>query len=265
MAKKRKSLSPKTRFEVFKRDSFTCQYCGGKAPDVILRADHIHPVAGGGGDDMLNLLTACFTCNSGKGARRLTDTSEVEKQRRMLEELNERRIQLEMMLEWRKELTGLKDMTANALIAHINGLTPGWIVNETGMSSIRKWLKTYRLEELLDAADSSAHGYLKWEEGKVVRDSWGTFFSYIPKIAAVARAEKNEPYLRDLFYVRGILRNNVNFHWRAQRDCMDVLKAAVAAGISTDDLKTLAKRMTSYDRFEEAVESWIEDAKKARG
>lgn len=28
---KRKSLSKKIRFEVFKRDSFTCQYCGRKA------------------------------------------------------------------------------------------------------------------------------------------------------------------------------------------------------------------------------------------
>ncbi len=31
MAKrKRKKLSNSTRFEVFKRDSFTCQYCGRK-------------------------------------------------------------------------------------------------------------------------------------------------------------------------------------------------------------------------------------------
>jgi len=30
---KRKSLSKKVRFEVFKRDSFQCQYCGASAPD----------------------------------------------------------------------------------------------------------------------------------------------------------------------------------------------------------------------------------------
>ena len=45
---KRKSMSRKLRFEVFKRDRFTCQYCGAKAPDVILHVDHIHPVAAGG-------------------------------------------------------------------------------------------------------------------------------------------------------------------------------------------------------------------------
>lgn len=33
---KRKSISKKLRFEVFKRDGFTCQYCGRMAPDVVL-------------------------------------------------------------------------------------------------------------------------------------------------------------------------------------------------------------------------------------
>ena len=30
----REPISKKLRFEVFKRDSFTCQYCGSKAPDA---------------------------------------------------------------------------------------------------------------------------------------------------------------------------------------------------------------------------------------
>ena len=45
---KRKSLTKKVRFEVFKRDSFTCQYCGRTAPSVILEVDHIKPVCDGG-------------------------------------------------------------------------------------------------------------------------------------------------------------------------------------------------------------------------
>jgi len=32
----RKTISKKIRFEVFKRDSFTCQYCGKSAPEIIL-------------------------------------------------------------------------------------------------------------------------------------------------------------------------------------------------------------------------------------
>jgi hypothetical protein len=69
---KRKGLSKKTRFEVFKRDSFTCQYCGAHPPAAILEVDHIVAVAEGGDNDDTNLVTACFNCNRGKSARSLS-------------------------------------------------------------------------------------------------------------------------------------------------------------------------------------------------
>lgn len=65
-------ISKKTRFEVFKRDGFVCQYCGATPPAVILHVDHIHPVAEGGANDQDNLVTACESCNLGKGARTLS-------------------------------------------------------------------------------------------------------------------------------------------------------------------------------------------------
>lgn len=67
------TLSVKTRFEVFKRDRYTCQYCGKHPPDVLLEADHIVPRAAGGSDDLTNLTTACTDCNRGKGARLLEE------------------------------------------------------------------------------------------------------------------------------------------------------------------------------------------------
>jgi len=67
----RKSLSKKTRFEVFKRDGFVCQYCGSKPPSVVLHVDHIVAVAAGGGNEMDNLVTSCSSCNQGKSDRDL--------------------------------------------------------------------------------------------------------------------------------------------------------------------------------------------------
>jgi hypothetical protein len=67
----RRTITPALRFGVFRRDSFTCQYCGRRAPKVILHVDHIVPVAAGGTNDLANLRTACQACNEGKGARRL--------------------------------------------------------------------------------------------------------------------------------------------------------------------------------------------------
>lgn len=69
---KRKPISKKIRFEVFKRDAFTCQYCGATPPKVILNIDHIHPVSKGGDNSQDNLITSCFDCNLGKSATPLT-------------------------------------------------------------------------------------------------------------------------------------------------------------------------------------------------
>ena len=68
----RKVISKKTRFEIFKRDSFKCQYCGSIPPHVVLEVDHIIPVKQGGKNELENLITACFECNRGKGARELS-------------------------------------------------------------------------------------------------------------------------------------------------------------------------------------------------
>lgn len=92
------ALSVRTRFEVFKRDDFTCRYCGKKSPDVILEVDHIVAVAEGGSDDPMNLATSCWACNSGKSAVPLNQVMTGEdphdkaiqllEQRRQLEEYN---------------------------------------------------------------------------------------------------------------------------------------------------------------------------------
>lgn len=68
----RKSLSKKTRFEIFKRDGFKCIYCGSHPPEVILEVDHIDPVSKGGDDSPTNLITSCFDCNRGKSDRLLS-------------------------------------------------------------------------------------------------------------------------------------------------------------------------------------------------
>jgi hypothetical protein len=67
----RKPISKGTRFEIFRRDRFTCQYCGRRPPEVVLEVDHIIAVAEGGGNDDMNLVTSCVDCNRGKGKKRL--------------------------------------------------------------------------------------------------------------------------------------------------------------------------------------------------
>jgi hypothetical protein len=88
-----KMASKKTRFEVFKRDSFTCQYCGKTPPEVVLEIDHIDPKSNGGSNDINNYITACFECNRGKSDRLLTDVPDSVKLN--IKRIKEKRLQVE--------------------------------------------------------------------------------------------------------------------------------------------------------------------------
>ena len=56
------------RFNILKRDNFTCQYCGRNAinDNIKIHLEHIIPVSKGGRDEYNNLITSCEECNGGK-------------------------------------------------------------------------------------------------------------------------------------------------------------------------------------------------------
>ncbi len=58
-----------TRFNVFLRDGFTCQYCEARRPAPELTFDHVGPRARGGRTSWENVVTACGSCNLRKGSR----------------------------------------------------------------------------------------------------------------------------------------------------------------------------------------------------
>jgi len=60
-----------TRREVFRRDNYTCQYCGRR--DTQLTVDHILPKHLGGEHTWTNVVAACPSCNHRKGGRRLDE------------------------------------------------------------------------------------------------------------------------------------------------------------------------------------------------
>ncbi len=67
-----------TRFNVFLRDRFQCQYCG--APED-LTFDHLVPRSRGGHTTWSNVITACAPCNLKKGNKACRDVSMWPRQR----------------------------------------------------------------------------------------------------------------------------------------------------------------------------------------
>jgi 5-methylcytosine-specific restriction endonuclease McrA len=60
-----------TRREIFRRDGYTCQYCGRRETDLTI--DHVLPRHLGGLHVWTNVVTACAGCNHHKGGRRLEE------------------------------------------------------------------------------------------------------------------------------------------------------------------------------------------------
>lgn len=186
---KRQNISKKLRFEVFKRDNFTCQYCGKMAPDVVLEVDHINPVANGGDNNILNLITACHDCNRGKGKRLLKDNQEVKKQQQQLKELAEKKEQLEMIIKWKKELEEFDDIQVDK----IEQLSE-YSFSEHGRETIKKYIKKYGFEEVYESMKIALDKYYIPGNQKSCEDA----FNKIGGILHNRQVQKDNPILYEI-------------------------------------------------------------------
>lgn len=275
----RKAIGKKLRFEVFKRDSFTCQYCGGKAPDVILHVDHISPVAKGGGNDILNLITSCQQCNLGKGPRTLTDRAEIEKQRAQLDELNERRLQLEAMVEWRESLREVETREID-LVANTWNEASGYTLLPSGLDLVAKLITRFGVSEVMEAA-TIARKYFKWSDGGVTSQSVETALQKIggicfnranpdrsnfalsgePPKPQSSEQQREQAYTSDANDRVARILQELDLRIDEQFSSIDacrLIRNAMLVGVSDDTLMSLAANSRSYEQFERGVTYDIE-------
>ena len=259
----RKAISKTLRFEVFKRDSFKCQYCGAAAPQVLLHVDHIVAVAKGGSNELMNLITSCDSCNLGKRDKPLSDDSAIRKSRNQLEDLQARREQLEMMMEWKEGLRDLHAEAAARACAYWESYTPGWSISESGRANVAKWIKTFSADEVISAMDKAATYYLKTDhDGKITPESWEIAFSKISGICRVERASQDEPDLKQLYYVRGIARNNCPNYF-VPYEALEALRAARSWDIPMEQLARIARDCWSYTNFLDRIDEAIDEKKNS--
>lgn len=145
-------LSQRVRFEVFKRDRFTCAYCGKRPPEVMLEVDHVVPICAGGSDDILNLVTACVACNRGKAGVPLGNVAPAVDEMALLESA-------QAMLERAEALrraSAAADAQRKAEEEAIDTVA-GWYEEAVGSTdyfedeSIRRFLLELRVEDLHEA------------------------------------------------------------------------------------------------------------------
>ena len=144
-------MKKKTRFEVFQRDGFTCQYCGRKPPEVVLEVDHIMPRSKNGSDDMENLITSCFDCNRGKRDKNLTDVPERIKIN--IEEIKERKKQLKELYKYQEEIEGKVFSSICEIAEYWEKLLEGEysLIRRQTEGTLRRFLKESSKEEIKEA------------------------------------------------------------------------------------------------------------------
>lgn len=227
---KRKGISKRVRFEVLKRDAFTCQYCGKVAPDVILHIDHIKPVSKGGNNGILNLVTSCQSCNSGKSNIELSDDSSIKKQQKQLSNMAEKREQIKLMVEWRESLESADDLLIESVSELIGKLMVDRSLNEHGLMIIRKAIKKHSYQCVIDSIHKS-YGLSSTVEDFCKK--WSKGFEYIGR--------KQKEGDSQISYIKGILRNRFNhFNERA------FYSAISGRELNKEDLETLTLGAKSY-------------------
>lgn len=147
----RKPLSKRTRFEVFKRDGFKCQYCGSLPSERVLHVDHIVAVANGGGNEINNLVTSCEACNLGKSSVLLSVIPESinEMATRIAEQEEQIRGYHEVM---RAQLDRIENQTWEVAETLDPGCSEAGF-NKARLQSIKTFLKRIDFFDVLEAAE----------------------------------------------------------------------------------------------------------------
>lgn len=246
---KRKAISKKLRFEVFKRDSFTCQYCGNKAPDVILEIDHINPVSKGGKNSILNLITSCFDCNRGKSDRIISENTVLSKEMEQMSQINEKREQLRMINQWREELLSIEDEQVNFINSYIEKRT-NLLAYGSEINTIKKYLKKYGYKNVLDAFELSIDKY--WEGSRGRDEDW---LLMLQKTGGILYLNSQPEERKKLSYIKGIARNRFSNY--KEHIAAIVLDRYLLYYKDYDELIEWTKVASSFRIWENELWEWI--------
>ena len=242
---KRKGISKRVRFEVLKRDAFTCQYCGKNAPDVILHLDHIKPVSKGGNNGILNLVTSCQSCNAGKSDIELSDKSAVKKQQKQLADMAEKHEQIKLMVEWRESIQNSEDLLVDSVADLISDLLVDKSPNDHGRMLIRKSIKRSSYQDVFEAVNKA---YSQSDSIDDFSRKWAKSISYAGK--------KQDELSKRINYAKGILRNR--FHHFEQPRFYAEVKAIGVTDEHSEDIVEVAKSCKTLSSFYSDLEALID-------
>lgn len=198
------------RFKIFERDNFTCQYCGQKPPNVVLHVDHIHPKSKGGGDEELNLITSCQSCNLGKKDKILKNPKKIDVSQE-IENLKEAENQIKEYYKYLKKITKHKENNPIIdLICEVWTENSGGVfaLSNSGKKDIKNLLRTNLAEDIIEAIKIS------WENSRIKDDQK---FKYMCGVLRNLKLKRENPEQAKKNEQSRQAYNRLLEHWKKQR------------------------------------------------
>lgn len=180
------AIGKRKRFKIFHRDNFTCQYCGNKPPEVVLEVDHVVSRKDGGGDEEMNLITACFNCNRGKSATSVDIEKKKNKSfKKELDLLKEKKDQLQAYYDFltEKELIEEEELDIYQECWE-KCCEDQYSLSDYGLKKIKKLTQKYTAEMIFEAMK------IAWNAKHVEPDQK---FRYMAGVLKQLDLKKNNP------------------------------------------------------------------------
>ena len=256
------NLSPSLRRIILERDEFTCTECGQQVPKVLLYIDKIlspeteDAFAGQPEEDKYTCLCeSCYKQAHGhlqfKAATRTA----------------ERRQQLEMMVEWRRENRCLASDANAYLIDYINGKIEPYSLTKQGAQTVRKAIRKSNFTTALDAIDETFDHYVTYDKGEDINKA--SVDEFLSKIGGYLYINSLPPVEKEMYHILNSCKSR--FRWWDQQTAkglvLNYIDALREQGWSEDrileDLKTELLRASNEQRnwsqWTDLLEKWTSD------
>lgn len=262
MSEKRKNIPEKLRFEILKRDEFKCQYCGASGHEVELQIDHIHPVAKGGTNDILNLVTSCKACNIGKGARTLNESELLVTQKAHLEDMRKMYVineQRKMIVKWKIEIEEDNKKNAESAATYILYKCKNQIsLTDHFLSTLSKLINKYDYKVLLEAIDTASETYLRFDnDGNVDKSRLDNYFDKIESICYVKSLPLNE---QKKIFIKSTCRKYLS-NWEGKKGSILINKYEYVGG-DLEELHDAVKNMNNFKDYITFISEFLEEEYK---
>lgn len=264
MEKDKATLSPSLARLILERDEFTCTECGRQVPKVLLYIDKIlSPESEEAMSDMPE--EDKYTCLCEECYKQAHGHLQIKPATRTAE----RRRQLEMLVEWRREKRGLESDTIAYLVDYINGKIEPYSLSKKGEKDVRVAVKKSNFTDALNAVDETFDRYVTYDNGDDLnRDSVGKF---VGKIGGFLYIRSLPPVEQEMYHVLNCCK--VRFTYWDQKKAKVLVQDYIAAlreqGWTEeqilDDLKTELLRVSNekknWSEWKEFVLKWTSDIK----